>query len=54
MTAQATAARRAYKREWAKKHPEKIREYQQKYWTKKAEQAAAPPLHEQKGETEQE
>jgi hypothetical protein len=40
MTAQAAAARRAYKREWAKKNPEKIREYQRKYWTKKGAEAA--------------
>jgi len=40
MTAQAAEARRAYKREWAKKNPEKIREYQRKYWTKKGAEAA--------------
>lgn len=40
MTAEAAEARRAYKREWAKKNPEKIREYQRKYWTKKGAEAA--------------
>lgn len=39
MTAQAAEARRAYKRKWAKQNPEKIRQYQQAYWNKKAEQA---------------
>ena len=41
MTDAAKEARRAYKRAWNKKHPDKIKEYQAKYWNKKAEQAAA-------------
>ena len=41
MTAQAAEARRAYKRNWAAEHPEKIREYQRRYWNKKGEQAEA-------------
>jgi len=41
MTEQAAKARRAYKREWAKKNPDKIREYQRRYWTKKGAEAAA-------------
>lgn len=42
MNEQARAARRAYKREWAKKNPDKIRAQQERYWNKKAaEQAAA-------------
>lgn len=41
MNAKAAEARKAYKREWAKKHPDKIRAYQQRYWNKKAEQAEA-------------
>jgi hypothetical protein len=40
MTAQAAEARKAYKREWAKKHPDKTREYQRRYWTKKGAEAA--------------
>lgn len=39
MTAKAAEARRAYKRKWAKQNPEKIRQYQQTYWSRKAEQA---------------
>lgn len=39
----ARAARRAYKREWAKANPEKIRGYQLKYWEKRAAQQAATP-----------
>lgn len=37
----AAEARKAYKREWAKKHPDKIREYQRRYWTKKGAEATA-------------
>lgn len=36
MTDAAKEARRAYKRQWAKDNPEKIRKYQSNYWTKKA------------------
>lgn len=39
MTEQAKEARRAYKREWAKRNPDKIRAQQERYWTKKAETA---------------
>ena len=41
MNAQAAEARRAYKRRWAKENPDKIRRYQQTYWSRKAEQAEA-------------
>lgn len=37
----AAAARRAYQREWAKQNPEKVKAAQERYWAKKAEQAAA-------------
>ena len=33
-------SRNKYMREWRKKHPEKVKEYQDKYWAKKAAQAA--------------
>ena len=41
MTKEAKEARRIYKREWNRKHPEKRREYNKRYWEKKAAQAAA-------------
>lgn len=42
MNEQAAAARRAYKRKWAKENPEKVKAQQERYWSKKAaEQAAA-------------
>lgn len=50
MTEQAAAARRAYKRKWAKMNPDKVKAYQERYWHKKAEQqeaAAAPAPQEQ-------
>lgn len=34
----AAEARRAYKREWARKNPDKVRAAQQRYWEKKAAQ----------------
>ena len=30
-------ARRAYLREWKKTHPDKVREYNARYWAKRAE-----------------
>lgn len=40
MTEQARQARNAYKREWAQKNPDKIKAQQERYWNRKAEQAA--------------
>lgn len=39
MTEKALAARRAYKREWNRRNPEKVKEYQERYWNRKAEAA---------------
>lgn len=41
MNEQAKAARRAYKREWNRRNPDKVRQYQQNYWNRKAKEAAA-------------
>lgn len=41
MNEQAKAARRAYKRAWARKNPDKVKAQQARYWQRKAEQAAA-------------
>lgn len=38
MTEEAKAARRAYKREWSRRNPEKVRQYQQRHWEKLAAQ----------------
>lgn len=43
MTKEAKEARRAYKREWAQKNPEKIRAQQARYWEKKASETPTPP-----------
>ena len=34
----AKEARRAYKREWARKNPDKVKAQQERYWAKKAAQ----------------
>ena len=41
MTDAAKEARRAYKRAWNKANPERVRQYNENYWNKKAEQQAA-------------
>lgn len=41
MTEKALEARRAYKRKWAKENPDKVKRYQEKYWSKKAAEAEA-------------
>ena len=45
MTEQAAAARRAYKRKWAKENPDKVKAQQERYWQRKAEQEAAATAH---------
>ncbi len=39
MTEKALAARREYKRQWAKKNPDKVKAQQERYWAKKAQKA---------------
>ena len=41
MNNEALEARRAYKRQWAKDNPDKIRQYQETYWSKKAAEMKA-------------
>lgn len=41
MNDEAKKAKAAYQREWYRKHPGKAREYQDRYWKKKAAEAAA-------------
>ena len=36
MSERGLEARRAYKREWARRNPDKIREQQRRYWERKA------------------
>lgn len=40
MNEQAAAARREYKRKWAQSNPDKVKAQQERYWTKKAQEAA--------------
>ncbi len=41
MNEQAAAARRAYKRKWARENRDKVQAQQERYWTRKAAEAAA-------------
>ena len=38
MSEAAKEARRAYKREWNRRNPEKVRAAQERYWKRKAQQ----------------
>ena len=46
MTNEAKEARRKYKREWAKKNPEKVKAQQERYWAKQAEKQEAQEAQE--------
>lgn len=37
MTDEARKLRNAYKREWARKNPDKVKEQQNRYWERKAQ-----------------
>ena len=39
MSEAAREARRAYKREWNRRNPDKVKEAQERYWNRKAQQA---------------
>lgn len=39
LTEQAKAARREYKRQWARKNPEKVQAQQERFWAKRAAEA---------------
>lgn len=39
LSPEALEAKKAYNRKWRKAHPEKVREYQNRYWSKVAEKA---------------
>lgn len=41
MDDKARAARNAYRRKWAKANPDKVKAAQERYWIKKAAEAAA-------------
>lgn len=40
-TKKAREARNAYQRKWNKKNPDKVREYQRRYWERKAAELEA-------------
>lgn len=39
MNEKAKEARRAYKREWNRRNPDKVKAAQERYWERKAEEA---------------
>jgi len=41
MSSAAREAKNAYLRQWKRDHPERIKEYERRYWEKKAQQAEA-------------
>ena len=43
MNEKAKEARRQYKREWARRNKDKVKEYQERYWTRKAAEAGGDP-----------
>lgn len=50
MNEKALAARRAYKREWQRNNPDKTKQYQERYWNKKAAEAAGEPANNPKAD----
>ena len=52
MTENAIEARRAYKRAWAKKNRDKVKAQQERYWARRAAQAAAQPEGDSKKDSE--
>ena len=41
MNDEARKARNAWRKEWAKKNPDKVKEYNERYWSKKAAEMKA-------------
>ena len=44
--------RRKYLKEWRKQHPEKVKEYNRRYWERKAQKAASSEMTTAKAESE--
>lgn len=47
---EAREARRRYKKEWARKNPEKVKAQQERYWQRKAEREAAQDEQQAEGQ----
>lgn len=39
LSKEAKEAQKAYRKKWREEHPEKVREYEARYWEKRAKQA---------------
>ncbi|MBR6208908.1 MAG: phosphatase [Oscillospiraceae bacterium] len=48
----AEELRRKYLKEWRKQHPEKVREYNRRYWERKAQKATSSEKAQTKSESE--
>lgn len=42
MNDEAQQVRREYQKHWRQQNPEKVREYQKRYWERKAQQSTLP------------
>ena len=49
MTEAAKAARREYKKKWQRENADKVKEYQARYWDKKAQEAASKAAKAEEG-----
>ncbi len=45
LSPEAQEARRRYKREWARRNPDKVRAQQERYWMRKALENASDPVN---------
>lgn len=52
MNEAAKQARREYQRKWNAAHRDKVKEYQERYWNRKAQEAAEAAAAEQNDEQE--
>ena len=52
MTAEALKARKAYKKQWQKNNPDKVKQYQCRYWEKRAAAEAAEAAASEQAEPE--
>lgn len=50
MTEKARAAQRAYRKEWARRNPDKVKAQQERYWQRRAERMAQEAAQERQTE----
>lgn len=52
LEAKAAEKRREYLKEWRRKHPQKVKEYNENYWRRKAEQGEVKETHAEDADSE--